>query len=202
MDIKISDIPSRTMIESVDPEIDGGRYAAKRVIGDSVVVEADIFTDGHDAIAAELLHRKAGVSAWSESRMEFLVNDRWRGKFFVHELGRYEFTILAWIDRFSTWNSGLRKKVAAGQDVRVELQVGAELVESAAQRARSDDRKRLEAFAHRLAENAISPAERVAVALAPEMDELMRRFPDRHGATRYEREVPIVADPPKARFSS
>ena len=42
----------RVVIETVTPEIDGGRFAAKRTIGDTVRVEADIFTDGHDSVAA------------------------------------------------------------------------------------------------------------------------------------------------------
>ena len=46
----------RVAIENVRPEIDGGRFPAKRVVGERVIVEADIFADGHDAIAVAKRH--------------------------------------------------------------------------------------------------------------------------------------------------
>ena len=48
------------MIEGITPEVDGGRFPAKRTVGDEVRVEADIFTDGHDAIAASLIAHREG----------------------------------------------------------------------------------------------------------------------------------------------
>ena len=82
----------RVIIEGVSPEVDGGRFPAKRTIGDKVRVEADIFTDGHDSIAARLLFKPAGATGWHEVPMQALVNDRWTGEFTVSELGRYSYT--------------------------------------------------------------------------------------------------------------
>ncbi len=79
----------RVIIEGVSPEVDAGRFPAKRTVGDAVRVEADIFTDGHDAIAAVLLSRHEKSSSWTEHPMTALVNDRWFGEFRVTELGRY-----------------------------------------------------------------------------------------------------------------
>jgi len=101
----------RVVIEGVRPEIDGGRFAVKRVIGERVIVEADAFCDGHDVIAVRLLHRMEGESSWRESVMEPVGNDRWRGSFPVREEGRHLYTLQAWVDRFASWRREDRKSV-------------------------------------------------------------------------------------------
>ena len=55
----------RVMIERVSPEIDGGRFAIKRVVGETVHVEADIFADGHDELSGALLYRREKDPEWS-----------------------------------------------------------------------------------------------------------------------------------------
>ena len=72
---------SRVVIERVRPEIDGGRFPIKRVAGESVVVEANVFADGHDVLRCVVLHRPSRESKWAESEMAPLGNDRWRGEF-------------------------------------------------------------------------------------------------------------------------
>src|SRR6266511_2562269 len=128
----------RVVIEGVQPEIDCGRFPVKRVVGEAVVVEADVFADGHDAVGCALRHRRQGDTAWTETLMEPLGGDRWRGAFPVTELGRFEYTVIGWTDRFGTWQRDLTKKVEAEQDVAVDLLVGAQLVEAAARRARGE----------------------------------------------------------------
>src|SRR4051794_486933 len=125
----------RVVIEGVHPEIDSGRFAIKRVVGDSVVVEADVFADGHDAVAGAVLYRRPEEPTWHEVPLQPLVNDRWRAAFPVSALGEYRYTLEAWMAPFATWASALAKRVEAGQDVAVELQIGAALVEAAAARA-------------------------------------------------------------------
>ena len=95
--------PGRVIIEGVQPEIDGGRFPIKRAVGESVQVEADIFTDGHDILSALLLYRKETDGAWKGFFMKPLVNDRWRASFRVDEIGRYFYTFQGWVDRFMTW---------------------------------------------------------------------------------------------------
>ena len=89
--------PGRVVIEGVTPEVDGGRFPAKRIIGDNVVVEADIFADGHDSLAGALLYRHESDADWKQVSLEPLVNDRWRGSFRVDRLGRYRYTLRAWM---------------------------------------------------------------------------------------------------------
>lgn len=188
----------RVWIEGVYPEIDAGRFPIKRVPGEDVVVEADAFADGHDALSVVLRWRAEGAAAeWQEAQMELGWNDRWRGSFRVEEIGRYRYTVVGWVDRFRTWRRDLRKKVDAGVDVSVDLLVGAELAEAAAKRARGPQRTRLRSWAKRLEE-----AQAPEIAFDPELRVLMESNPDRAFATTYLRELEVVVDPPRAGFSS
>src|SRR5690349_4663076 len=102
--------PARVVIESVRPQVDCGRYPVKRAVGEDVLVEADVFTDGHDAVVAELLWKFSGEQGWQRIGMEFLGNDHWRAAFLVERLGIYEYTVRAWTDPFLTWQRDLAKR--------------------------------------------------------------------------------------------
>ena len=130
----------RVIIEGITPQIDGGRFPAKRTVGDQVRVEADIFTDGHDAIAASLLAHREGSDEWTEIPMRALVNDRWKAAFRVSELGRYGFKVQGWVDHFETWRRDLLKRITAESDAAVDYLIGADLVAEAAGRASGGDR--------------------------------------------------------------
>ena len=93
----------RVVVENVKPAVDDGRFPIKRVAGGTVEVTADVFADGHDVVTAVLLYRRSGDEAWSETPMAPLGNDAWTAGFDVPALGRYEYTVEAWVDRFSTW---------------------------------------------------------------------------------------------------
>ena len=189
----------RAVIEKVKPEIDGGRFPAKRVVGERMTVEADIFTDGHDALAAALLYRRKSDSHWSETPMESLDNDRWRATFEVTEIGAYLYTLQAWVDRFGSWRQGLAKKLQAGQDVAIDLLIGAGLVEETANRAPAADKKRLGNFISILRSKQPDAGE---TALLPELAALMAKYSDRRWAVTYEKELRVNVDREKARFST
>ncbi len=191
------DTRCRVVIEHPDPEINAGRFPIKRVPGELVTVEADVFAESHDELACLLLHRRDGEAEWQEARMRPLVNDRWRGEFRVGGPGRYRYTLEAWVDSFHTWARDLVRRVEAGQDVTVDLQIGAELVASAADRAQGDDARALRDAARAL--TARGGERRV---LSPQLAALMARHPDRCSATRYERELEVVVDRERARFSA
>jgi starch synthase (maltosyl-transferring) len=192
----------RVIIEGVTPEVDGGRFPAKRVRGEQVIVEADVFGDGHDLLDCVLLYRREDADAWDEVAMEPLINDRWRGEFPVPDLGRYRFTITAWIDRFATWRRDLSKRVEAGQNVSVDLLIGAELVAAAAKRVSGGAAERLETWAGRLREEHTGLPERVRLALHRELADLMRQNTDRAFATTYDRQPAVVVDHERARYST
>jgi len=110
----------RVIVVAVTPQVDEGRYPAKRTVGEDVVVEADVFADGHDALAAVVLWRPQGAAQWRETKMEPIGNDRWRARFTCAKFVDYEFTVEGWVDRRETWRQAMEKKVAAGQDASSE----------------------------------------------------------------------------------
>jgi len=199
--IRIGNGRNRVIIEGVKPEIDGGRCPIKRTLGEQVVVEADIFTDSHDALSCLVLYRKNSETQWSEHPMDFLVNDRWRGEFAVTELGQYRYTVQAWVDHFKSWRQGLLKKFDAGQDVSIDLLTGANLIEEATQRAVGSDAEKLKEGALSL-RSAEEGSDRIHLATAEELSELMAKYPDKELATMYDRELVVVVDRPRARFSA
>ncbi len=194
--------PQRVVIEGVEPEVDCGRFAIKRIAGDRVVVEADVFTDGHDELTAIILYRHEDDPSWSEMPMVPLVNDRWRAEFSAPRLGRYFYTLEGWVDRFKSWQRDLEKKVQAGQDVSSELLEGAALVEQAAGRASGSSAQQLSDRAGRLRDDSQDQDVRVQDALNEDLTSLMAAYPDRSRATRYGRELAVIVDREKARFSS
>ena len=192
----------RVVIEGVAPEIDGGRFPIKRTAGEEVVVEADIFADGHDVLAAEILYRGAGEQEWQVSPLEPLVNDRWRGSFVVPDVGRSLYTLRAWIDPFATWRRDLLKRIDAGTDVTLELKVGAVLVAQAAQRASAEQAAALRTWSAILDDGAATHEAKVEAALDPRLAESMAALTDPEGATTYPRELEVVVDPERARFGA
>ncbi len=196
------DVPPRVVIEAVAPEVDCGRFPIKRTLGEYVRVEADIFVEGHDEVSALLLYRPEDDQSWAEIQMERVADDRWRAEFRVESLGRYHYTVEGWVDRFKTWRRDLLKKSMAGQEVAAELLEGAALVEAAAGLAGSVDSQRLRAWAARLRDAGAGAAARVEEGLDDGLADLMASHPDRSSATRYGRELAVVVDREKARYST
>jgi starch synthase (maltosyl-transferring) len=190
---------SRAVIEGVEPQIDGGRFPIKRTVGDEVVVEADVFIDGHEALSCALLHRRKGATRWTETLMAPLDNDRWISSFTAAELGRYEYTVVAWHDPFKGWRRDLEKRIEADQDISVDLAIGADLVDSAAERAQKNDRKTLEIAAAKLRE---ATAESQLVALDDALASALTQYAKRETQTEYAHVLEVVVDPVRARFST
>jgi starch synthase (maltosyl-transferring) len=191
----------RVIIEGISPAVDCGRFPAKRTVGDQVRVEADIFTDGHDAIAASLLAHREGSETWVEIPMQPLVNDRWTATFRVAELGRYGFKVKGWVDHFETWRRDLLKRIKAESDAAVDYLIGAELVAAAAERAVGPDAVWLQGRAEVL-RSGKAPKQLRIHATDPTLHELALRYPDKRFRTESDREYSIVVDPVIARFSA
>jgi starch synthase (maltosyl-transferring) len=191
----------RVVIENLKPEIDSGRFPIKRVIGEKVVVTVDIYSDGHDTVSAKVLYRRERDHEWREVPMRLIENDRWKGEFVVEEAGIYLYTVEGWIDHFKTWQRDIKKRYDAGQDLRVELLIGAGYAEEASRRASKEDKKKLIGFAEVL-KRVKGGEEFTSVALSIEFTELMDRYPDKNFAASYEKELRVVVDRKKALFST
>jgi starch synthase (maltosyl-transferring) len=193
---------ARVVIEGLTPQVDGGRFPARRVTGDTVVVEADIFADGHDAVAASVLYRHESETQWHGLPMQFLGNDRWQGRFNVPSLGRYLFTIQAWVDHLESWRRGLAKKYEAGQDIEIELQQGAALTLAHAGRLSEPEASRMREWASALADPVREREQRVLLSQSDALHELARRSPDPQHLLRHEPPLAIEVERERARFSS
>jgi starch synthase (maltosyl-transferring) len=193
----------RVVIESVLPEIDGGRFPITRTPGELVTVSADIFADGHDVVDAALQYRRDGDADWQYEPMQLVTNDRWEAQFRLGSMGIYFYTLRGWVDRFKTWARDLGKKADAGQDVSLELKTGVKLLAAAAERASSADLKMLNALSARLERIAGTDA---AAAVTFSEDEdlilLISRYRDRAGDTVYKKELVVRVDRARARFSA
>jgi starch synthase (maltosyl-transferring) len=188
-------------IGNVQPELECGRFPVKREVGDRFQVTADILREGHEALAAVLRYRAVKDTAWREIRMAPLGNDRWEASFLLEENTRYLYTIEAFPDPYRSWADDLRKRLAAGMEVASEVLEGAALLRRSLDRAAGADRRQLEAVLEEF-ERQPAPARRAAVLLEDEIAELMETYPDRSAATRYDRELEVVADRPQASFAA
>jgi len=185
----------RAVILAVRPEIDGGRYPAKRVVGEPLEIEADIVGDGHDVVRAIIIDRPARTTAWRETELVPGKEDVWRARLEDLQLGRHVYSVIAWIDAFATWRRGFERKLAAGVAGDLELLEGALLIDAAV--VRGGD---LCAAAARLREGTI--AERAAFAVDPGLASAMQQWPDRDRASQYRHQLEVRVERPLAACSA
>ena len=190
------------VIENLQPLLDGGRYPIKRIVGDDLVVEADIFKDGHDVVAAILKWRVLRERQWRETPLAFLDNDRWRGVCTLYEGAIYEYTIEAWTDTFRGWQRQFAAKFGAGiSELRSEALEGAALLEAASRRAHDrTDSERLLELSRRICK--AGNAEINEIAESGELEVLMATYADRSGATQYAPPPRVIVDRPAAQIGA
>lgn len=213
----------RAIIENVEPRVDDGRFAIKRTPGQTIDVQADAFTDGHDRIRVRLAWQHEGDPADSgEVEMTALVNDRWQGHFKVKQIGRYHYRVFAWVDAFRSWLHDFERRVDR-EDIALALQIGARLVNEASARALAGqpaDARRLAELATRLtppgqpgADARAAPGKPATIdqtlldvaaqlARSDELARLMDSHPDRQQAGSSERAWPVIVEPTLARCSA
>ena len=189
------------VIENLRPLIDGGRYPIKRVVGEDVAVEADVFKDGHDVVAAALKWRAVGEARWHETAMTHVDNDRWRGVCSLYKNATYEYTVEAWTDVFAGWRHEFGAKFEAGlADLNSEKLEGAQFLNAAGKRARGADAKRLREFAEQMRTGANSDVDRIAHS--GELEVLMATYAPRSGATQYTPPPRVIVDRVAARTAA
>jgi starch synthase (maltosyl-transferring) len=200
----------RVVIEEIQPQVDCGRYPAKRIVGDVVTVTAAVFADGHDHISGQLLYRHSSETGWRSTPLQEHPNDLWSAIFTVDKIGAWFYTIEAWVDHFVTWSADLRKRITAQspgdsvatQDVALALKTGALHLGHAAQRAKNADSKILATAAEELAQLAASGRSAFEYPLSDEIIALTAQHPDLTLATRYRQELQLWVDRERARYST
>jgi starch synthase (maltosyl-transferring) len=196
---------NRAVVDAVLPIVDDGRFAVKRIVGQTFEVKVHAFTDGHDLIRVLLCWRAETAREAEEIEMQALGNDEWLASFTPPQTGRYLYTAVAWVDHFKSWRAELKRRVDEA-DIRLAAQAGATLADEAAARASGEDRKALKAWAKALrkqAGDAAADAESIKdSALDVAIAEIADRHPDRSHEVGFEPELPLVVDRVRAGFSS
>jgi len=193
------DIPAPTVIEDVKPQVDGGRFAIKRVVGEDVVVTAACFAHGHEQVACALRYRGPGESTWREVAMEPLGNDLWSARYSVDRLGRWEYAVGCWIDHLGAWRDAFARRTDA-DDIRLAARAGSQLIARSAALCASEDCEKLEPWSRILREE--TDAERLRVsALDETLFELARANAPRDGLSR-SLEFPLSVERERARFGA
>ena len=200
----------RAVVDAVLPVVDGGRFPAKRIAGEAVTVEAHCFTDGHDKIRVVLRWTLAGSGganhdggAKHEIDMRAQPNDVWLGEFTPPLPGRYQFTVIAWVDHFESWRREFERREDAG-DIRLALQTGAALIDESAARATGGDAMILAEWSAQLRatleDPAIETAAQKVLALDPARAAIVARYSDRSFAAS--KTLELTVDRKRAAFSS
>jgi len=200
--------PSRIRIERPYPSVDGGRYPAKRCVGDTVEVSADILRDGHDVLKAVVRYRGPGERDWREQPLTHIDahvrGDRWAGSFAVEEMGDWTWTITAWVDVFAAWRQELERKVAFGEpDLSGELSEGALMLREAAAQTEDPAERRTIEHALGVLEDPDAPAHaKYDAALGTELFAAVEHNQPRHEATDMEPFQTLEVDRVRARYST
>ncbi len=187
------------VIENVQPGVDGGRFAIKRVVGEEVVVTADCFAHGHERVDCAVRYRGPGERDWREVAMEPLGNDRWQARFTVDRLGPWQYGVACWIDHVASWRDGFLRRVDA-EDLRIAALAGAELVAASIANATGPAREQLVQWARSLREGD-DPQQLHALAMDDTLLALARAHAPRAGSAQTVA-YPVWVDRERARFST
>jgi len=191
----------RVQVQAIAPSVDGGRHAAKAIVGDDVTVSADVFREGHDKVAACVRYRGPGDDRWSEAPLRLDANDRYHGAFPVDRVGAWRYAVIGWTDHYASWLDGFTKKVAAGRThLELDSEEGALLLDR--RRVPRAARVVLDQTAAVLRSETASLVEKVAAVSDLDLVGLLDRHPERLDATISRPELPLWVDREAARFSA
>lgn len=191
---------TRVIIENVLPQLDGGAFAVKRIVGQKVTVTADVFPDGHDVIQCRVMYRHESEKKWSEVRMQPTQNDEWSAEFTVDKQGNYTYYVQAWVDYALNWQHGTERKIQDGQHVKSELLEGAEYVQAILKLANKDEK----AYLKKVAEQFADPKQydlAIEAAMSHELTALFTKYPILY-IENQSHELKVYVDRHKALFST
>jgi starch synthase (maltosyl-transferring) len=195
-------VKNRVIIQQITPSIEAGRYAVKAVVGDDVIVGADILREGRELLCATVRYRGPGDTRWHEAPMRLDTNDRWYGAFPVDRMGAWRYSVTAWTDYYGTWLDGMRKKLDAGQfDLDVEFGDGAALLERRLRRLNQAAREVLKETIAVLRSDA-DPKAKLTAAQDGDLLAMLERRPERLDRTISRPDLPLWVDRERARFSA
>ena len=119
----------RIAIDRIEPDVDAGRFTAKRIIHRPVTIRADIVCDGHDELSCSLHIRPPNTTSWTTLPLTLIGNDRWEAEFTPDQLGIWEFTVSGRVDYFDTWRRDLTRRKEHGEDLQGAFAEGCRMIE-------------------------------------------------------------------------
>ncbi|MBS7787098.1 alpha-1,4-glucan--maltose-1-phosphate maltosyltransferase [Flavobacterium sp. CYK-55] len=191
---------TRVIIENVQPQLDGGAFAIKRIVGQKVTVTADVFPDGHDVIQCRVLYKHQSDKKWSEVRMQPTENDAWTAEFTVDQQGSYTYYVQAWVDYALNWQHGTERKIQDNQHVKSELLEGAEYIEQIIKLANKDEKAYLKKVAEQFTDPKLYDLA-IASAMSHELTALFTKYPILY-IENQSHELQVYVDRAKALFST
>ncbi|PYC78413.1 alpha-1,4-glucan--maltose-1-phosphate maltosyltransferase [Streptomyces tateyamensis] len=194
----------RIPVLDVAPLVDGGRRPARAVEGETFLVTATVFREGHDAVAANVVLRdpRGRSGGWLPMRELAPGTDRWGAEVTPAVQGRWSYAVEAWSDPVATWRHHASIKVPAGQDVELVLEEGALLLERAAAGVpKRDGRPAVLRAVDALRDTEELPLTRLAAALAPAVTDALARHPLRELVTA-SRPLPLQVERRRALYGS
>lgn len=190
----------RVIVENVLPQLNGGAFFIKRVVGEKVVVSADVFADGHDAVACSVMYKHEKEKKWREVRMSPAGNDTWKAEFTVEKQGFYSYYVEGWIDHALHWQDSITRKIEDGQQVSSELLEGAVYIEALLDRVKAPEKNYITAV-HACFTGKARYEEALEAAGSERLKAVFTRYPQRFQAHRSS-VLEVYVDREKARFST
>jgi len=190
----------RVAFEKVYPEIDCGRFPIKRIINTKVKLKAELFTDGHNLISAKILYAFEKSKNWKETMLNYCQDDKYEGEFVVDKLGVWEYTLIAWVDEFATWQMNLSKRLSGKQDLSVEFKIGVNLLKKAMKKAPKDIRTIINKTINDIEKK--NNVRALNTALDKRLLGIMSEYGERNNLSVYDKKLKIIVEPEIAGFSA
>ncbi|MFW5831772.1 MAG: maltotransferase domain-containing protein, partial [Prolixibacteraceae bacterium] len=195
----------RVFIENIQPQINCGDFPVKRVIQDKINVSADIYCDSHDVLNAELLYKYQDEDDWQTVEMEHVVNDKWKADFILTAMGSYFYTVRGWVDHFKSWHRDILKKIDANVDYKVDLKVGAVLVQEVLDKIddiTEKDKNYLQKVEGKLTSGEAIAESSIEPILSGKLYKTMVKYPVKKHITKAGKELTVTVDRERANFST
>ncbi|HEX8575092.1 MAG TPA: alpha-1,4-glucan--maltose-1-phosphate maltosyltransferase [Flavobacterium sp.] len=191
---------TRIIIENVLPQLDGGTFTVKRVVGQKVHVTADVFSDGHDVIACCVRFKHEDDTKWEEIRMLPTQNDSWEAQFTVNKQGYYIYYVEGWVDYALNWQHGTERKIHDNQHVKSELLEGIEYIKAIQKLATPEEKEYLKSVAKYFTTEA-DYNKAINEATSLQLAQIFNKYPTRYLANQ-SRQLKVYVDRKKALFST
>ena len=196
----------RIPVTGVSPVIADGAYPAKAVAHERILISANVFREGHDAVnASVILTAPHGTQRRIDmTQVEPKGLDIWQAHVRMATEGDWTFRIEGWSDPWGTWRHNALAKLPLGMDVELLCLEGRELFNEAAETA---EQSRVMPASHllRAAAEALNPNTPVSeiedLIKSRPIDRAMARFGPREAISATQ-EYPIRVERRRALYSS